>query len=301
MTFHNKRESDFLLDQFISHLRVEKGLAANTVQSYSRDLIRFLSFLEEKDTSIFHVTQDHISEYIASLQGMLSIRSIARNLSTLKMFFRFLMAEGKIKENPTRLVESMKLPRRLPDILSHKEVDLLLEQPDSNKPLGMRDKAMLELLYATGLRVSELIGLRLMNINLEQGFVRTIGKGSKERMIPLGEKARKALQEYLLCGRLVLLKKGNISYLFLNSAGRPMTRQGFWKIIKKYGIMAGITKTITPHKLRHSFASHLLEGGADLRSVQIMLGHADISTTQIYTHVSGERLKKIHETYHPRP
>jgi len=211
------------------------------------------------------------------------------------------MSEGKIKENPTRLQESMKLPQRLPKILSHQEVDILLAQPDPNKTLGMRDKAMLELLYATGVRVSELIGLKMMNINLEQGFVRTIGKGSKERMIPMGEKAKRALQAYLLNGRLVLIKKGNTSYVFLNSIGRPMTRQGFWKIIKKYGIMAGISKDITPHRLRHSFASHLLEGGADLRSVQIMLGHSDISTTQIYTHVTGERLKRIHETYHPRP
>jgi integrase/recombinase XerD len=294
-------ESDDLADQFINHLRVEKGLADNTIQSYSRDLTRFLLFLEKGKISPLRVTRDHLSEYIASLQGTLSIRSIARNLSSLKMFFRFLISEGEIKENPTRLLESMKLPQRLPKILSHKEVDLLLAQPDLSRPLGLRDKAMLELLYATGLRVSELIGLKVMNINLEVGFVRTIGKGSKERMIPMGEKAKSALQSYLLDGRIILLKRGNAPHLFLNSNGRPMTRQGFWKIMKKYGIMAGIAKKITPHRLRHSFASHLLEGGADLRSVQIMLGHADISTTQIYTHITGERLKKIHEKYHPRP
>ncbi len=292
---------DILADQFINHLRVEKGLADNTIQSYSRDLVRFLMFLEKKGISPLHVTHDHITEYMASIKRVLSIRSMARNLSSLKVFFRFLITDGRIEKNPARLLETMKLPHRLPEILSHKEVDLLLSQPDLTNPLGQRDKAMLELLYATGLRVSELIGLKLININLEVGFVRTIGKGSKERIIPMGDKAIRSIQLYLSEGRPGLLKKGNMSYLFLNVKGMPMTRQGFWKIIKNYGILGGIKKKITPHRLRHSFATHLLEGGADLRSVQVMLGHADISTTQIYTHVTGERLKKIHERYHPRP
>jgi integrase/recombinase XerD len=294
-------EPDVLVDQFINYLRIEKGLADNTIQAYSRDLVCFLSFLEQSKISPLNVTKDHIAEYIHSLKGALSVRSIARKLSSLKVFFRFLVSEGKLQKNPTRFMESMKLPQRLPKILSPSEVDLLLSQPDSLKPLGMRDKAMLELLYATGLRVSELIGLKVLNLNLEVGFVRKFGKGSKERIIPMGEKAKQAIRAYLLDGRPILLKKGNAPYLFLNSQGRPMTRQGFWKIIKKYGIITGIKKEITPHRLRHSFASHLLEGGADLRSVQIMLGHSDISTTQIYTHITGERLKKIHETYHPRP
>jgi integrase/recombinase XerD len=294
-------ETDILVDQFINYLRIEKGLADNTIQAYSRDLVHFFMFLGQGKISPVNITQDHIAEYILSLKKTLSVRSIARNLSSLKAFFRFLVAEGKIDKNPTRFMESMKLPQRLPKILSPQEVDLLLSQPDGSRPLGMRDRAMLELLYATGLRVSELIGLKVLNLNLEAGFVRTFGKGSKERMIPMGEKAKQTIRTYLLDGRPALLKKGNSPYLFLNSNGRPMTRQGFWKIIKKYGIMTGIAKEITPHRLRHSFASHLLEGGADLRSVQIMLGHSDISTTQIYTHITGERLKKIHETYHPRP
>jgi integrase/recombinase XerD len=293
--------ADYLLDQFVNYLRVERGLADNTIQSYSRDLIRFFEFLDQEQISPLAVTRDHIIEYVRSLQGIISQRSITRGLSALKMFFRFLISDGKIKNSPARLLVSAKLPRRLPEILSLDEVNMLLSQPDAVSGLGMRDKAMLELLYATGLRVSELIGLHLVNINLEAGFVRTIGKGTKERIVPIGQKAMEALMVYLSDARTGLLKGKPSSLLFLNSRGRPISRQGFWKIIKKYGIMAGIKKKITPHRLRHSFASHLLEGGADLRAVQVMLGHSDISTTQIYTHVNRERLKKIHEKYHPRP
>jgi integrase/recombinase XerD len=262
-------KTDLLTDQFINHLRVERGLADNTIQSYSRDLIRFFSFLEQKRLSPLRVTRDDITKYIGSLKGSLSVRSIARNLSALKMFFRFLIAEGKITNSPARLLESMKLPQRLPKILTVQEVEALLSQPDLSNHLG--------------------------------GHVRTIGKGSKERMIPMGQKANEALRNYITDGRVGLLKNRNSQYLFLNVRGRPITRQGFWKNLKKYGIIAGINKKITPHRLRHSFASHLLEGGADLRSVQVMLGHADISTTQIYTHITRERLKKVHEKYHPRP
>ena len=290
-----------LADQFINHLRVERGLAENTIQAYSRDLVRFLGHLDKKGISPIGTTRKDITEYIESLEGRLSLRSIARNVSAMKMFFRFLINEGKLTESPTRLLESLKLPRRLPGILSGEEVDLLLSRPDPSNSLGLRDKAMLELLYATGLRVSELIGLRIVNINLEAGFVRTIGKGTKERMVPMGDKARGALKSYIHEGRPGLLKGRNSQVLFVNSRGRQISRQGFWKIIKKYGIIAGIKKRITPHSLRHSFASHLLEGGADLRSVQVMLGHADISTTQIYTHISREHLKQVHEKFHPRP
>jgi integrase/recombinase XerD len=297
----SKNQTDVLFDQFIGHLRVEKGLSDNTIQSYSSDLVKFLNYLEEKGLSPLDITRDDIITYMGSMKGILSERSTARNLSSLKVFFRFMMSEGRIKENPVRLLESMKLPRKLPEILTPEEVDALLSQPDVSNSLGMRDKAMLELIYATGLRVSEIVNLRINNINLEAGYVRTLGKGSKERIIPMGEQAVEALNEYLSHGREALLKGGGNPLVFLNSRGGGLSRQGFWKIIKKYGIMAGINKKITPHRLRHSFASHLLEGGADLRSVQIMLGHADISTTQIYTHVTRERLKQIHKKYHPRP
>ena len=292
---------DLLADQFINHLRVERGLSDNTIESYSRDLMRFFQFLEGRKLSPLHATQDAIMDYMGTLDGVLSLRSAARNLSALKMFFRFLVYDGKIKSSPARLLSTPKLPHKLPDILTRTEVDSLLSQPDISNHLGQRDKALLEVLYAAGLRVSELVGLKISNINLEAGYVRLVGKGSKERMIPMGEKALNALKDYLSDGRVGLLKNKSSIYLFLNSRGRPITRQGFWKIIKRYGIKAGINKKITPHSIRHSFASHLLEGGADLRSVQIMLGHADISTTQIYTHVTRERLKQIHEKYHPRP
>ena len=292
---------DLLADQFINHLRIERGLADNTIQSYSRDLAKFFRFLKEKGLPPLRVTQDDIVDYIAALEGTLSLRSLARNLSALKMYFRFLISEGKMQSNPTRLQGTPKLPKRLPDILTLHEVEDLLSQPETSTKLGQRDKAMLELLYATGLRVSELIGLRVPNINLDAGFVRTFGKGAKERIVPMGEKALEALKVYLNDGRIGLLKKRSSPFLFLNLRCSPLTRQGFWKIIKRYGLKAGIRKKITPHVMRHSFATHLLEGGADLRSVQIMLGHEDISTTQIYTHITRQRLKEVHEKYHPRP
>jgi integrase/recombinase XerD len=216
------------------------------------------------------------------------------------MFYRFCVSEEKIETNPARLLGIPKLHQHLPDILSRDEVEALLSQPDVQTVLGKRDKAMLELLYATGLRVTELIDLRVNNINLDAGFVRTMGKGSKERIVPMGSQAMDALRQYLGGGRASLLKRGGSSCLFLSSRGRSMTRQGFWKIIKGYAMKAGIVRRVTPHTLRHSFATHLLEGGADLRSVQVMLGHSDISTTQIYTHVAREKLRSIHEKYHPR-
>ena len=298
-TYHQHK--DLLADQFINHLRVERGLADNTIQSYSRDLLRFFQFLEGRKRSPLRATQDDIMNYMGTLQKDLSARSCARSLSALKMFFRFLVTEGRIESSPARLLGAPKLPRRLPGVLTRDEVDVLLAQPDPSNQRGHRDKAMLELLYATGLRVSELVGLQMSNINLEAGYVRMVGKGSKERMVPMGTKAMEVLKAYLSEARGRLLKNKSSSSLFLNSRGATLTRQGFWKIIKKYGKKAGIRKEITPHKLRHSFASHLLEGGADLRSVQVMLGHADISTTQIYTHITRERLKQIHEKYHPRP
>ncbi len=299
----NDAENNELLDQFLGHLRLERGLSENTVSAYSSDLIKYFGHLARIKKMPLYVKREDIAEYTGMLKKSndYSARTIARNLSAIKMFYRFLITEGRLAENPARLLDPIKLPGRLPGTLSHEEVDILLSLPDIKTDIGQRDSAMLELLYATGLRVSELVGLHLVNINLEPGYVRTLGKGSKERIVPMGDKARDALRLYLAYGRKELIREKNTPFLFLNARGASMSRQGFWKIIKKYGIMAGITKRITPHSLRHSFATHLLEGGADLRSVQIMLGHSDISTTQIYTHVSRERLKRIHEKYHPRP
>jgi integrase/recombinase XerD len=294
-------QTDLFSDQFLHHLRVEKGLAKNSVESYARDLMKFFSFLETKALSPLRASQADLMDFISHLAGSLSVRSIARNISSLKAFYRFLVSEGEIATNPARLLSAPKLPRRLPGVLSRSEVERLLIQPDPATSRGDRDRAMLELLYATGLRVSELIHLKIPSVNTEAGFVRTVGKGSKERMVPVGVKALEALKNYLEHGRPGLLKRRSSSYLFLSPRGKAMTRQGFWKIIKRYGLKAGIRKDLTPHSLRHSFASHLLECGADLRSVQIMLGHSDISTTQIYTHVTRERLKEIHQKYHPRP
>jgi integrase/recombinase XerD len=297
----HKRSNDRSVDQFLNHLKVERGLAENTIRAYSHDLSAFLEYLEQKNLSPSKVSQKHVMTYLDSLGGKLTKRSLARRLSSLKMFFRFLVAEGEIEQSPARLLSTPKMPKRLPSILNPQEVDRLLDQPDVSKPLGQRDKAMLELLYATGLRVSELVGLRVLDLNLEVGYVRMVGKGAKERMIPMGTKALTVLKTYLQEGRPSLLKKRHSHSLFLNIRGTAMSRQGFWKIIKTYGQKAGIKKRITPHRMRHSFASHLLEGGADLRSVQVMLGHADISSTQIYTHVTRERLKEVHKKYHPRP
>lgn len=294
-------ETAILLDQFLAHLKVERGLSDNTVISYSRDLMRFVVFLDRKEWTPLNLDREMLSAYVRRLGKKLSARSVARHVSSLRTFFRFLVREGKLEVNPARLLESPKQPRKLPGTLSVQEVEQLLSAPKPVSPKGQRDLAMLELLYATGLRVSELVGLRLSNINLEAGYVRTLGKGSKERVVPMGEKARVALAVYLEEGRTTFFRRTNSAFLFLNFRGNPLTRQGFWKILKGYAVQAGIRKNITPHRLRHSFASHLLEAGADLRAVQMMLGHADISTTQIYTHVTRKRLIQLHETCHPRP
>jgi integrase/recombinase XerD len=294
-------QGDHLLDLFMGQLKVERGLARNTVEAYNRDLMGFFSFLRQRNLSPTKVTQDDLVSFIAEKRTRLSSRSLARCLVSLRMFYRFLVSEGTMSVNPARLLGIPKLYQHLPHVLNRDEVEVLLAQPDRNTPMGRRDKAMLELLYATGLRASELIGLSMANVNLEAGYLRTMGKGSKERIVPMGSEAVDSLKRYIIDGRASLLKKGTSSYLFLNSRGGRLTRQGLWKILKNYARKAGITKRITPHTLRHSFATHLLEGGADLRSVQVMLGHSDISTTQIYTHVARERLKEVHEKYHPRP
>jgi len=230
----------------------------------------------------------------------LGARSRARHLVSIRGFFKYLAQEKKLNSDPTAIVDLPKLGLRLPDVLSADDVMQLLDAPDCSKPKGMRDSAMLELLYAAGLRVSELIHVRIQDVNIEAGFVRVIGKGSKERVVPIGGYARKKIHSYTQESRPHLLKNIPSRYLFVARRGNPMTRQGFWKLVKRYAQISGVKKKITPHSFRHSFASHLLEGGADLRAVQIMLGHTDIATTQIYTHVAHERLKKIHETFHPR-
>ena len=296
-----ENSEDQLLDQFMGHIKVEKGLSTNTIVAYNHDLLTFFQFLKTRGVTPLQVRQNDLLSFVAERRLQLAARSLARCLVSIRMFYRFCITEGKITSNPARLLGIPKLYQHLPNILSRDEVETLLSQPDSQTVLGKRDKAMLEILYATGLRVTELIGLKIYNINLEAGFIRTIGKGSKERIIPMGGKAIGASKEYLQNARPTFMQKRKSPSLFLNSRGNPMTRQGFWKILKHHALKAGIARRVTPHTLRHSFATHLLEGGADLRSVQIMLGHSDISTTQIYTHVARERLKEIHEKYHPRP
>jgi integrase/recombinase XerD len=291
-----------LLDQFLNYLTVERGLSLNTLDSYSRDLIKYLDFLSTKDIKDISETSDlTIISFISTLKKEgLSNRSIARNLTSIKMFYKYLTFDHHTANNPTLNIGTPKRTSKLPNVLSIKEVDELIQKPDRSAPLGLRDAAFLELLYATGLRVSEIVSLSLNDINLEAGYLIAYGKGSKERLIPIGEVAQNLIKEYLKKARPTLLRNKQSHYLFATRSGKPMSRQGFWKLIKKYALAAGIRKNITPHTLRHSFASHLLERGADLRSVQMMLGHADISSTQIYTHVTTERLKKIHNQYHPR-
>ncbi len=293
---------DVLVDQYLNYLLIEKGLSKKTIESYSSDLTRYLKFLKtRKIRTISNADTPAILKHLISLRNSgLGARSRARHLVTIRGFYKFLIEEKVIDNDPTRVIDLPKSGLRLPDVLSIEEVKLLLNTPDINKPTGARDAAMIELLYAAGLRVSELINLKLQDVNLEACFVRVFGKGSKERVVPIGLYAKEKIDYYIKTFRPKLLKNVASPYLFAVRAGKPMTRQGFWKLIKKYGQKAGIARKIKPHSLRHSFASHLLEGGADLRSVQIMLGHVDISTTQIYTHVAREHLKKIHEKFHPR-
>jgi integrase/recombinase XerD len=293
---------DVLIDQYINYLILEKGLSDNTIESYSRDIVRYVEYLKQKRVKqISDADTPLILTYLISLRdGGLKAKSTARHLVTLRGFYRYLVQEKIIKHDPARLVDLPKSGLKLPDVLSVSEIKLLLSTPDTQTPLGLRNAAMIELLYAAGLRVSELVNLKLLDINTEAGFVRVIGKGSKERIVPIGNYAKNIIDRYVKTARSLLLKGGVSHYLFVARAGKPMTRQGFWKLLKQYALQAGIAKKITPHSFRHSFASHLLEGGADLRAVQIMLGHTDISTTQIYTHVAREHLKQMHEKYHPR-
>jgi len=293
---------DEFVDRYINYLLVEKGLAAKTIEAYSLDLSEFLNFLRQAGIDqVTSVDPAVLLKHLISLRDSgLGPRSRARHLVTLRGFFRFLVHEKLLTQDPSRLIDMPKSGLRLPDVLSVKDVEKLLNAPDPGKPKEARDAAMIELLYAAGLRVSELVNLKVRDVNLEAGFVRVFGKGSKERVVPIGLYAKEKINTYLETFRPLLLKTHISPHLFVGRAGKPMTRQGFWKLLRQYVQRAGIHKNVTPHSLRHSFASHLLERGADLRAVQIMLGHVDISTTQIYTHVARERLKIVHEQFHPR-
>ena len=293
---------DQLLDQFLHYLVVEKGLSQNTIEAYSRGLVRFVDHLKRKRIQdVRDVGKVDVQGFLLSLRKKnLNTKSVVRDLSAIRSFFRFLIQEGILETNPVEDLESPKVAKTLPEILSLKEIEQILEQPNLQTPLGMRDRAMLEILYATGMRVSELTHLPTHQVNLEGGFVLLYGKGSKERIVPLGSEAMKWVALYLKGARGALSKGKESAFLFINRSGKEMSRQRFWKNLKDYAKKAGLHKRISPHLLRHSFASHLLERGADLRSVQMMLGHVDISTTQIYTHVTGEKLKKVHKQYHPR-
>ncbi len=294
-------DRELLLEDFLSYISLERGLSDNTARAYSVDIKKLYNFMDSKNVNLLSVRRDFISDYLWNERekGRES-STAARNLASIKVFFRFLTREGHVKEDPTEAMDSPKLWKRLPEVLSAAEVERLIDAAGSNDHKSIRDKAILELLYASGLRISELSNLKILDVNLEVGFLKCKGKGGKERIVPLGGKAASAIERYLKSSRPGYLKGSN-DYLFLNRSGKMISRQSCWKIIKKYASLSGIKKLISPHTLRHSFATHLLEGGADLRSVQEMLGHANISTTQIYTHVDREYLKQIHKKYHPRP
>jgi integrase/recombinase XerD len=289
---------------FLTHVRVEKGLSANTVTAYRRDLLKFDDFAKKRKITLQAVTRDNLVEFLASLyRQKLESRTVARHLVTLRNFFRFAQLQELISTDPCQNLESPKIRRSLPGYLRLEEIERLLAQPDDKTPLGLRDHAMLDVLYSTGLRVSELISLRVMDLDTAVGCIRCIGKGDKERIVPIGKKALALVERYLRDARPKLIGKGKqalATTLFINRRGAPLSRVGVWKILSAYGRKAGLRAALTPHMLRHSFATHLLERGADLRSVQLMLGHSDISTTQIYTHVVEERLKQIYKAHHPR-
>ena len=292
-----------LIQEFSDYLRIEKRNSPHTISAYRCDLIRFSAGLSGK--KLDSVTTANIRNFLISLksQGM-SASSVARSLSSIKSFFKYLCQDKQLKNNPAIILETPKRWRKLPDVSTHEDVEKLLKGPDLNSKLGLRDKAMLEILYASGLRVSELVSLKISQLNLEVGYLRTLGKGSKERIVPIGTLAKRAVENYLLNSRRSLVssrKDGRkADELFLTRRGLGMTRQGFWKILKGYVAKVNIKPSVSPHILRHAFATHLLERGADLRSVQQMLGHSDISTTQIYTHILGKRMLEIYQQFHPR-
>lgn len=290
------------VDTYMLHLKVERGLAQNTLESYRRDLNKFTRYLRRNDVSTLDgVDRRIIMSFMEDLHNQhRAPATISRNLAAIRSFFSFLILENLVKTNPAIELDTPKIPKRLPNVLTVTQVATLLDQPNTRNPAGLRDKAMLELLYATGIRVSELVDLNLVDVNLEMGFLRCLGKGSKERIVPMGKTAIEATRSYLQKGRGKLIRESEERAVFVNVHGGRLTRQGFWKILKKYVRQAGFQGDITPHTLRHSFATHLLENGADLRSVQEMLGHSDISTTQIYTQVTAIHLRDVYQESHPR-
>lgn len=290
------------IDEYLNFLAVEKGVSLNTLEAYSRDLNRYAEFVEQAGvTDIREISSDNVISFLGNLKRCgLATTSINRSLAAIRGLYRYLLTENIIDENPVATIELAKVWMHLPDTLGREEMSTLLGQPGTKTPLAVRDTAMLELLYATGIRVSELISLGMGNINWQAGYLIVVGKGNKERIVPIGRTAFDCLNRYIKDSRRKLSKGKSVNILFLNRSGAGLTRQGLWKIVKKYVKRAGLHKKVYPHTFRHSFATHLLEGGADLRSVQVMLGHADISTTQIYTHITRERLREIHRKYHPR-
>lgn len=292
--------NDHVLDAFLDFLGVERGLSKNTIEAYFLDTREFLRFLADRRTDFRHIDRTGINEFLQFLYTDKSPRSVSRKMVTLRTFFRFLLQDGYIEHDPTETLETPRNWQNLPHYLTLEEVEELLEQPDTGTVLGLRDRTMLEVLYATGLRVSELVRIEEADVDLGRGIITTLGKGGKERFVPLGETAGEYIVRYRRESHPALRKKTPGSpYLFISQKGTPLSRQHFWLLIKKYGRQAGIKKSLSPHVLRHSFATHLLENGADLRSVQIMLGHSSISTTQIYTHITRERLKKVYDEFHP--
>jgi integrase/recombinase XerD len=287
------------IDSFLNALWLEFGLSDNTLSAYGSDLKQFDKWLEAKE--LFNVEQQDINQFFVyrKQQGM-SKRSVARILSSLKRFYGYLLREGLIQSDPCELIDAPRLAPALPESLSENDVESLLQAPEIVSALGFRDRAMLELLYATGLRVSELVELNFQQVNFRQGCLRVVGKGEKERLVPVGEEAMEWLERYLNQARPMILGARQSDYLFVTNRGSSMTRQAFWHIIKRYAKQAGIDKHLSPHTLRHAFATHLLNHGADLRVVQLLLGHSDLSTTQIYTHIAQQRLKELHSQFHPR-
>ncbi len=292
-------KSKQIVDSFLDALWMERGLSDNTLSAYRSDLYKFSLWLQQQQIELLKAEANEILAYLALPENK-SARTVARRLSSLRRLYEYLLREDQIKQNPVSNVDAPRLGRSLPKTLTESEVEALLEAPDTEDMLGIRDKCMLELLYATGLRVSELVGLTVQQVNLRQGVVRVTGKGNKERLVPLGEEATQWIEKYLSFARNEILNNSKSDALFPSKRGKAMTRQTFWYMIKRYTVVAGINKTLSPHVLRHAFATHLINHGADLRVVQMLLGHSDISTTQIYTHVARERLKDLHSEHHPR-